>query len=348
MNEKLLIIDGSALLSTAYYGTLPDEIKYAKNHDNDFYYYGKILHSNSGKYTNGVFSVMNRIEKIIEEQKPTHMAVTFDITRDTFRRKLYPEYKGNRKETPEPLKQQREYLPQMLMEMGIMSFASNDFEGDDLIGSLAEKFRQVIPVYIMSNDHDMTQLVKPGTQLWLTCHTQEKADTMYLDYTQGANDFSLSALNLPDAVFPYGRNTVKWDMGVYPEQVPDLKGLAGDSSDNIPGVKGISQKNAAILLSKYGTIENLFSVVKNTDKEILKAEWKNELGFKVSPINKLLDPNAETNALLSKQLATIITGLDFPISLEHLRLNINETNRQKWYNELGFKSILMKKPKLCA
>lgn len=348
MNNGLLIIDGSAMLTTAYYGTLPPEIKFNKNHEDDYLYYGKILNRN-GIYTNGIFSFMNRLEKIISECKPSHLAITFDVTRNTFRRKMYPEYKGNRKETPEPLKMQRDLLPKILMEMGIPAFASSDFEGDDIIGSLCERFRSEIPVRILANDHDMMQLVKPNVQLWMTYQSQEKADTVFYDYTQGeAPVTSLKDYHLPDAVFPFGRESIKWDMGVYPEQIPDLKGLSGDSSDNIPGVKGISEKTAALLLSKYGTLENVFTAVKNTDTEELKKLWKEELGFKVSPIKKLLADDAEEKALLSKKLATIVTGLDCKVSLNNLEIHINEEMRKKWYEYLGFKSILDKKPVLAV
>lgn len=340
MKDMLLIIDGAAMLTTAYYGTLPSEIKFNKNHEEDYLYYDKILHSKSGYYTNGIFSFMNRLDKILKMQQPSHIAITFDLTRDTFRRKLYPAYKANRKETPEPLKQQRALLPKMLMEMGITCFACNDFEGDDLIGSLTEKFRGQIPVRILANDHDMMQLVKPNVQLWMTMMSQDKADMMYLDYTQGSNSVSLHSFGLPDAVFPFGRESIKWDMGVYPEQITDLKGLSGDSSDNIPGVKGISDKTAAILLSEYGTVENLFDVVEKTDADTLKQEWKNKLGFRVSPVNKLKAPDAKEKALLSKKLATIITDLQFPVTLDTLACNINTEVKNKWYKELDFYSLL--------
>lgn len=342
MKNGLLIIDGSAMLSTAYFGTLPPELKYNKDHANHYIYYGKILHDDHGRYTNAIFSFMNRLEKILQNQKPSHLAITFDITRNTFRKKLYPAYKENRKPTPEPLAKQKELLPKILMEIGIPCFASMDYEGDDLIGSLCEKFRKQIPVYILGNDHDLMQLVKPGIQFWLTCQSQAKAEMMFLDYTQGAAGASLQSFHLPDSVISLGREGVKWNMGVYPEQIPDLKALSGDASDNIPGVKGISTKTAALLLTKYGTLKSLFEEIDRKDTAKLKAEWKQEFGFKISPVNKLNALDAEANALLSQKLATIVTSLDFPVTLEDLRLHLDPISKEKWYKDLNFKSLLKK------
>lgn len=340
--ERLLIIDGSSLLTTAYYGNLPPEIKFNKDHEKDHLYYHKILHSPGGIYTNATYSFMTRLEKILEIQKPSHLAVSFDMTRNTFRRKIFPDYKMNRKDTPEPLKMQREYLPNMLMEMGIMTFWSPDFEGDDIIGSLTEKFKKDINISILSGDHDMMQLVKPGVQLWYMTHSGQKAKDMFFAYTQGSTDFSLESYHLPEGVFPFSPESVVWDKGVRPEQIPDLKGLSGDSSDNIPGVKGISEEKASILIRKYGSVEQLFAFIKAHDEKEIKTIWKDELGMVRAPVKALIGADAEKNAVLSKKLATIITWLQFPVTLDQLRVNFDPVKRREKYEELGFQSLLKK------
>lgn len=339
--NNLLIIDGSALLSTSYYGNLPPEIKFLKDKSQESLYWDKILHSPSGMYTNGIYSFMVKLEKILKEQKPTHIAITFDMTRDTFRRKLYPEYKANRSETPQPLKMQRDFLPQMLTDMGIKTFWHPNFEGDDIIGSLVDKFSNEINISILSGDHDMMQLIRPGVQLWYMTHSIQKAKEKYYQYTQGNTDFTLESLNLPEGVFPYGKDSTKWEMGVYPEQIADLKGLSGDSSDNIPGVKGISEKTASILLSEYGTVEKLFNYIENHSDEEIKKEWKEKLGINRPPVKAIKADKAKESAILCKKLATIITGLKIELPLDDFLItNIKNDIKHNYYNQLSFKSLL--------
>ncbi len=339
--EHLLIIDGSALLSASYYGNLPAEIKFLKDKTKESLYWPRILHSDSGMYTNGIYSFMMKLEKILKEQKPTHIAVTFDMTRNTFRRKIYPEYKANRKETPIPLKMQRDYLPQMLTDMGIKTFWSPDFEGDDIIGSLVQTYGKEINISILSGDHDMLQLIRPGVQLWYMTHSSQKAKEKYYQYTQGKTDFPLESLNLPEGIFPYGTDSTKWEKGVFPEQIPDLKGLAGDSSDNIPGVKGLSEKTASILLAKYSTLESLFNYVENHSEDEIKENWKKDLCLNRPPVKALKACNAKASALLSKKLATIVTGLTINLQLSDYAVsNIREEVKYHYYTQLGFNSLL--------
>ena len=135
-----LLIDGSSLLTTNFMGNLPPEIKFCKDDDKYDRYADKILHTSNGIYTNGVYSTLMDIMNIIRIHRPEYMAVAFDKTRDTFRRKLYPEYKAQRKPKPECLQQQFTTLKTILNELGIMVLESGDYEADDLIGSVASHF----------------------------------------------------------------------------------------------------------------------------------------------------------------------------------------------------------------
>ena len=105
-NEKFILIDGSSMLVTNYYGNLPKALLFEKDPEKREKLYSQILHNDKGQYTNAMYGMMRTILKIIAEQKPTHMMFAFDMTRDTFRREKYPDYKGNRGDTPEPLKEQ--------------------------------------------------------------------------------------------------------------------------------------------------------------------------------------------------------------------------------------------------
>ena len=341
--QKLIIIDGAALLARCYHGNLPLAYKKAKTEEEKKELEKYILQCD-GIYTNGVFNFMKTVEKIITEQKPTHMAITFDATRNTFRKEMYPNYKGTRKESSAPFKQQKQMLPIMLSDMGFKVFMSNSdnpattVEGDDLIGSLCNQFKSDINISVYTNDHDMLQLVGPGVNVWLDVRSHEKAETMFYEYTQGVDEMTLSSLNIPKNVFPFARESVKWDMGVYPELVPALKGLAGDTSDNIPGVKGVS-KIAVPLLNHYGSIEGIFNAVNTIDEKELKEEWK-KIGITRPNIKPFLAEGAKESAVLSEKLATIITTLKFNIALDDLKINVNLAERKRWYEKLRFKSFL--------
>ena len=112
--RKFVIVDGSSLLSTCYYAVLPREIMFAKTDEEKQKHYDKILHAADGTYTNGIFGVLKAVVSLLKKQQPDHMAFVFDKTRNTFRRELYPDYKGTRSATPEPLKQQFVLLEQIL------------------------------------------------------------------------------------------------------------------------------------------------------------------------------------------------------------------------------------------
>ncbi len=338
--NNLLLIDGSSLLSESYYGTLPDAIKFLKDKSQESAYYHLIFHNIKGVYTNGVYTFMKRLENILKEQRPTHLAVTFDISRDTFRKKLYPEYKGNRSETPLPLHQQKETLMRLLQDIGVKVYCSTEYEGDDLLGSLAERFKKEALVTLYSADHDLTQLVGPGVRYWLSCKSTNKAEEMYLDYTQGSNGL-LTNLHLPDKCISLGVDSTKWLMGVTPDLVASLKAIAGDSSDNYPGIKGISEKTAAILLNHFGSIDRLFEVVLNTEEKDLKEMWK-ELGLRSTSIKLLKADGAYDTVKNFLKLSTIVTNIPIPFSLDTLEVKIDPIARKKWYQELEFKSLLYK------
>ena len=116
-----LIIDGSSMLSSSYYGNLPKQILFAKTEEERAKHYDKIMHAPDGTYTNGIFTMLRTVLKILKTQNPDHIAFVFDKTRNTFRRELYADYKGTRGETPAPLKQQFALAEEMFQEMGFRS-----------------------------------------------------------------------------------------------------------------------------------------------------------------------------------------------------------------------------------
>ncbi|MBR4724452.1 MAG: DNA polymerase I [Lachnospiraceae bacterium] len=340
--QKLLVlIDGSSLLSTQYYGNLPIEVLTAKTEEEKQQYYGKIMHSPKGVYTNAIYGFMRALLKICREQKPTHIAVAWDVTRDTFRRELYPDYKANRLETAAPLKEQFVLCQEILGKIGVRQFMSPTYEADDYCGTLSKQFENEIPVRILTKDHDYLQLVSDRTNLWMIYSSIAKADELYKKYGISKDG------SVPEKCFELTPRLVKSEFGVEPASIADLKGLQGDSSDNIKGVPGVGPATAVALIAHYKTVEALYGAMEGLDEAGLKnlaASWK-DIGISRSPIAKLIkeDDNELTGrkaAFLSKQLATIKRDIDLEgLCLDDLSLNIDTNELQTIFDELDIKSI---------
>lgn len=178
----LLLIDGSSLLTTQYYGNLPKEVLFASSEEEKKKHYHKIMQTRTGIYTNAVYGFMRMLLKIVKEQKPRYLAVAWDKSRNTFRREIYSEYKGNRGETPVPLKDQFILCEELLEKMGIRQFMDDRYEADDFCGTLARKFEKELPVKILTKDNDYLQLVSDNTNLWIMHSTASKTEELYKKY----------------------------------------------------------------------------------------------------------------------------------------------------------------------
>ncbi|MCR5671115.1 MAG: 5'-3' exonuclease [Butyrivibrio sp.] len=340
--EKFILIDGSSMLVTNYYGNLPKALLFEKDPEKKEKLYSQIMHNDKGQYTNAMYSMMRAILKIMREQEPTHMMFAFDTTRDTFRREKYPDYKGNRGDTPQPLKEQFENMEDMLKNMGFQVLYDNNYEADDIVGSVVSKFEKEIPSYIITKDHDYLQLISDYTRVWLVQTKQETADELQAKYgtEYGYNKKNVS---VPDKAFEVTPPLCLAEYGVRPEQIPDLKGIQGDSSDNIPGVKGVS--SAAIpLLAEYGTLEGIYEAIDKCDgdKELkaLGAYWKESLGISRSPMKALLE--YRDMAEMSKDLAMIRRDYTFGKELDDFRIKFDTDKAKAEFEKYGFKSLIEK------
>lgn len=341
MKDYLLLIDGSGLLCTQYFGHLPTEILFAKTPEEKEKYYYKIMQTSKGVYTNGVFGFMRTLTKIVREQKPAYIAVAWDSSRDTFRRELYSDYKGNRSDTPKPLGEQFATCQNALERMGIRQFMNDRYEADDFCGTLARRFEHTLPVRILTKDNDYLQLVTPDTNLWMMHSTPAKTDALYAKY-HIAKDGSA-----PERTFTFTPELVEKEFGVEPASIADLKGLQGDSSDNIKGVPGVGPATAAALIAKYKTVEHLYEAMEGLDEKELKnlaASWK-AIGVTRSPVNSLLKTDPEElvgreAAYLSKKLATIKCDIDLEgLTLDDLKLNIDRDGAARVFEELEFRTL---------
>ncbi len=239
---------------------------------NRAFYALPLLSNKDGEYSNAVYGFTNMLLKVILEANPSHIVVAFDYGKKTFRNDLYKEYKGTRKGTPEELKPQFAILKRLLEAMGITYIEISGVEADDIIGSIAKKF--LVPTIILTGDKDSLQLIDDTTEVWLT--------------KKGISEVAIM-----------NDQTFFEQYGLKPIQMIDLKSLMGDSSDNIPGVKGVGEKTALDLLKTYTTTENLYEHI-----DEIKGKLK----------EKLID--SKDMAFLSKTLATIKTDVKIDYSLD--------------------------------
>lgn len=331
-----LIIDGSSMLSSSYYGNLPKQILFAKTEEERAKHYDKIMHAPDGTYTNGIFTMLRTVLKILKTQNPDHIAFVFDKTRNTFRRELYADYKGTRGETPAPLKQQFVLAEEMFQEMGFSVFFSAQYEADDFAGSITEKFWQQDSIVLMTKDVDYLQLVSDerNVRAWMVQVSQEKADKLFDAY-----QVDKKRTNLPDKVFEFTESFIEGEYGLSSgNRVIDWKALAGDSSDNIPGVKGISDKSSIPLLNEYKTVEALYEALEEEGSGI-EDFWKEFLGLRKGSYKKLTAPGAKESALLSKQLATIRRDIPIAAELSDFRCIPNRDGFLNIVEKFGFHSL---------
>ena len=262
-------------------------------------YSGNLLKNSKGMPTNALYGFVNMINKIIADENPTYMAVAFDIGKN-FRKEKYAFYKEGRKKTPDELHMQEPYARRLLHAMGIPYFELCPYEADDIIGTLANMVMEDKSFVgtIISSDRDLLQLISPEVEMKL--------------------------LKQKDFI-RYNKETFTLDYGIEPIKIIDLKALAGDASDNIPGVKGIGEKTALNLLQTYGSLEGIYE---NIDK--IKGKTKEKL---------LLDKD---NAFMSKEIATIYKEVPLAInSLEDLKIRTsNEEELRSLYEDLEFYSLL--------
>ena len=261
-------------------------------------YSGINMKSNLGIPTSAIYAFLNMLNKLINEEKPKYLMVAFDKGK-TFRHELYADYKGGRIQTPDDLKEQFPIVKKILNLMGIVCLEDELYEADDIIGTYTNMINNSNEYsgLIVSSDKDLLQLVSSNNDMKLLKQTGHLS------------------INI---------NNFKETFGVEPVNITDLKALMGDSSDNIPGVKGIGEKTALKLLSEYTTIENLYL---NIDK------------IKGANQTKLI--NDKANAYLSKKLATIKSDVSLELTLEDLIYN-NTTSDELMdlYKELNFTSFL--------
>lgn len=321
--KKLLVVDGSSLLTTCYFANLPKEIKFAKTMEERQANYGKILQSHDGLYTNGMYGFLTTFFTLCKIVKPDSVAVCWDRSRNTFRRKSYPDYKANRRETDEPLKEQFKNMQLLLDFIGVKNFSSEEYEADDFAGSLGKTFFDCEVIYF-TKDNDYLQLVSPNSKVWMV---DPKATENYklagLDKPDG----------LPDNVFEFNEQTLPAMRGIIAEQVIEYKGLCGDTSDNIPGIVGIGPKTALSLLQTFGNIQNIYKAIDGLDEKGVQKVLKQN-GIVRCPAKKLME--GKSSAEMSAELAKIKRDIPITCTLDELSYNIDMKHLRRILYRLDF------------
>lgn len=226
--KRFLVLDGSSLIFRAFYALPPD------------------LSDSHGQPTGAIFGFSNMLTKLIAEQQPDLMALAFDKSRHTFRTERYADYKGTRDKTPEELLSQFPLLREFAANMGIPFLEKDNYEADDIIGTLAtQAAAEGYDVRVVTGDRDALQLVRPNLRVLLT----KKGISELKDYDTAA---------------------FEEEYGFEPLKLIDLKGLMGDTSDNIPGIPGVGPKTASKLLLAYGSVENVLAHVEDVSGKKLK------------------------------------------------------------------------------
>ena len=261
-------------------------------------YYAMIknpLISSSGINTSAIYGFINSLLKIIKDEQPKYISIILDTKKKTFRHKMYADYKATRKPMPDDLSEQLIFLYDILESLGIAIYKKDGFEADDLIGTISNNFKnENLITYIYSSDKDLMQLV--NKQVFV--------------YSPG-NNFVKAKIYNENEVF------LKW--GVMPNQIIDYLSLVGDTSDNIPGVKGVGAKTATKLLDKYNNLTTIYDSIDLIENERMK--------------NKLID--FEQDAILSKKLVTIDLDVDIEYNLNEMKIeNLNFLDINDKLNEL--------------
>lgn len=325
-NNIFLIIDGSSMLSTAYYGNLPKQLMFAKTEEEKEKLYSKILQTSDGRYTNALLTMLRTLYGIYKKVNPTYVAFVFDQSRNTFRRtELGADfYKANRKSTPSPLKEQFVAMEKILEDIGCKVLYSETYEADDFAASLVDKFEcPDLRTIVLTKDHDYFQLVSDYTRMWRPVN---KDKLIELQQMYGLYAGETGYDSLPSNVFEYTSDIVLAEEGVTPDKIVDLLSIQGDPGDGIPGCKGVASA-AVPLINEYGSIEGIYEAIeacngeKKAEKE-LTTFWKESLEIKRSPLNALKE--YKEDVLLSHKLASMKRDIELTEELADFELNINK------------------------
>lgn len=274
--EKLVVIDGNSILNRAFYGIMSS----------------KMLQTADGTYTNAVYGFLAILFKLMEDINPDYLAVAFDVKHPTKRHEMYKDYKGTRKGMPDELASQMPIIKNVLNAMNIKVIELAGYEADDILGTLAKSSeKKGVEVTLLTGDRDSFQLASDKTTIRIPRTKAGKTETENFD-----------------------RNKILEVYGIEPKQLIEVKGLMGDTSDNIPGVPGVGEKTALNLIKEFESVDNLYQKLQ-AGEPVAKGKLKENL------------ENNKDLAILSRELGRI--DVEAPIDRELSGLKVQEWDRKK-------------------
>ena len=289
-SNRLLIVDGNSIMNRAFYGTM----------------HAKTMMSADGTYTNALYGFLAILFRELEDLNPDYIAVAFDLKAPTHRHKMYEAYKGTRHGMPEELAQQMPIIKEILKEMNITVIEKEGYEADDIIGTMSkEAEKEGHLVTVLSGDRDTFQLV--SNNITVRIPRTKMGKTEVDDYTE---------------------EKIEEEYGLKPKALIEVKGLMGDTSDNIPGVPGVGEKTAIKLVKDFGTIENLYEKIEKNESELKGA------------LKEKIENNKEL-AILSKTLGTILLDAKLDVKVDDLKTKEWDKEKVlKRFKELQFNRFI--------
>jgi DNA polymerase-1 len=284
--ERLFLLDGYALAYRAYYSFI-----------------SRPLITSKGENTSAIYGFVNALMKILDEEKPDHIAVVFDRPEPTFRHKMFESYKATRQKMPEDMVSQLGRLREVVEAFNVPLLEMSGYEADDIMGTLAHKAeKENLETYLVTSDKDFMQLISPLTKIYKPGKSGDEWEIVDFEH-------------------------VEEKFGVTPDKVVDVLGLTGDKSDNVPGVPGIGEVTAIPLVREFGSIENIYLNIQKISKESVKT--------------KLL--NNREQAFLSKHLVTIKTDVPIDVDIHQLKAQQKDIVKlTHLFTELEFKYLIRK------
>jgi DNA polymerase-1 len=288
----LLVVDGHSLAFRAFYALPVDSFV-----------------TRDGQHTNAIHGFLSMLILLLQNEKPTHLAVAFDISRFSFRTREYPEYKGTRGETPPEFVGQVPLLEEALKAMGVQTLSKEDYEADDILATLATRgAADGFDVLVVSGDRDTIQLVQPGV-------------TLLYPNARGVSELKR-----------YDRDAVVERYGIEPHQYPDIAALVGETSDNLIGVDKVGEKTAVKWISQYGSLDGVL-------------EHADEIGGVVGQNLR----EQKDRAILNRRLNRLVTDVELPVGPADLvRRPIDERAVREVFDRLQFKTLLERVLKIAA
>ena len=288
--DKLVVIDGNSILNRAFYGIMGS----------------KMLQTADGTYTNAVYGFLAILFKLLEDEKPNYLAVAFDVKHPTKRHEMYKEYKGTRKGMPDELAEQMPIIKNVLTAMNIKIIELAGYEADDILGTLAKSTeKKGLEVKLLTGDRDSFQLASDKITIMIPRTKAGKTETEYFD-----------------------KNKILEVYGLEPKQLIEVKGLMGDTSDNIPGVPGVGEKTALSLIKEFESIDNIYTKLENGE-QIAKGKLKENL------------ENNKDLAILSRELGRIDVNAPIDKELEDYKLQEwNKSEVLRIFRELRFNKYI--------